>query len=492
MSDSAEKPKPAISAKLARAELWRRGLIQYKLHSNQKLMYQIYKDAPDNSIMVWLLARQSGKSYCLALIAIMECLSKSNAIVKLLTDTKLHVKTIYEPIFRQILDDCPDDVKPEYIPSQYVYVFKNGSQIQLAGSDGNSAERLRGQKSDLVLVDEAAFCSNLDHNVMSILLPTTTHTGGKIVLASTPPSDPDHEFMQFIERAEKDKLLTKKTVYDNPLLTSGQIENIISKFSGGTNNTQFRREYMCEMIKDENMSVLPEVDDELLAEIVKTHPAPPFMTRYVAMDIGFKDLTVVLFGYYDFKEDRIVIQDEIVKNGKQIHLPVFTKELMDKEAELWTNPLTNELFKPDSRVSDINPFVIQEISIASNNQISFSIAAKDNKLANINKLRVMLSAKKIYIDPKCENLIRHLKNCRWKDKTTKEEFARSPDDGHYDAVDALLYFVRAINYKKNPYPAGYGMNRGNIHVVDYQKFYGTNNLADVYSQLFGLNGRKKK
>jgi PBSX family phage terminase large subunit len=479
----------SISKTAAKRELWRRGLLQYKMHSNQLEMYNIYKTSSDNSIMVWLLARQSGKSFALDLIAVMECLAKPNVIVKLLTDTKLHAKTIHEPIFRQIFEDCPEDLKPEYIPSQYVYIFKNGSQIQLAGSDGNSAERLRGQKSDLVLVDEAGFCSNLEYNVMSILLPTTTHTGGKIILASTPPEDPAHDFIQFIERAEKDNLLTTKTVYDNPLLTTEQISSIVSKFTGGVNNTQFRREYLCEIVKDEQLSVLPEVDDELLAEITKVYDNPPFANRYVAMDIGFRDLTVVLYGYYDFRNDLIIIEDEIAVRGKDIHLPVFTEDLLKKEEELWTNPLTNELFQPDLRVSDINPFVIQEISRASNGKLAFSTASKDNKLANINKLRVMLANKKIFINPKCKTLLRHLKNARWKDKTSKDDFARSPDDGHYDAIDALLYFVRAINYNKNPYPAGYGHNIRNMHIENRQKFMGQQSQL-VYEAIFGTKKRK--
>jgi hypothetical protein len=479
----------SISKSAAKRELWRRGLLQYKMHSNQLEMYNIYKNAPDNSIMTWLLARQSGKSFALDLIAIMECLAKPNVIVKLLTDTKLHAKTIHEPIFRQILEDCPEDLKPEYIPSQYVYIFKNGSQIQLAGSDGNSAERLRGQKSDLVLVDEAGFCSNLEYNVMSILLPTTTHTGGKIVLASTPPEDPAHDFIQFIERAEQDSLLTVKTVYDNPLLTTEQINNIVSKFSGGANNSQFRREYLCEIVKDEQLSVLPEVDDELLEQITKVYDNPPFANRYVAMDIGFRDLTVVLYGFYDFRNDLIIIEDEIAVRGKDIHLPVFTQDLLNKEEELWTNPLTNELFQPDLRVSDINPFVIQEISRASDGKLAFSSASKDNKLANINKLRVMLANKKILINPKCKTLLRHLKNARWKDKGSKDDFARSPDDGHYDAVDALLYFVRAINYNKNPYPAGYGHNIRNMHIENRQKFMGQQHQI-VYDAIFGVKKRR--
>jgi len=484
----------AISKKAAIHEMWRRALIQYKFHLVQKEMYKLYTASPNNSILVWLLARQTGKTFCLLTIGTMVCLSKPNSVVKYLTDTKLHARTLAEPQMRRILEDCPEDLKPEYISSQFLYIFKNGSQLQMAGSDGNSAERLRGQTSDLVLVDEAGFVNDLDNTMKDILLPTLIHSGGRAILASSPPKQHDHDFNVYIERAEKDGYLTKKTVYDNPMLTTGQIESIIKQYPGGVNDIGFRREFMCEQIKDENMSVLPEVDDELLTQIVKEHIQPPFCSRYVAMDIGFKDLTVILFGYYDFREDKIIIQDEICKNGKQIHLPVFTKEIMDKEDELWMNPLTNELFKPDQRVSDINPFVIQEINIASkaanpDHTIDFAMAAKDNKLANINRLRVMLASHKIFIHPKCVNLIRHLKNCRWKDKSTKEEFARSPDDGHYDAVDALLYFMRAVNFKKNPYPAGYGNNIHNMHIENKSTFY-NNKHVDVYNVIFGVNKKR--
>jgi hypothetical protein len=214
------------------------------------------------------------------------------------------------------------------------------------------------------------------------------------------------------------------------------------------------------------------------------------------MDIGFKDLTVVLFGYYDFRENKIVIQDEIVKSGKDIHLPVFTRQLQDKEKELWNNPLTHELIKPDVRASDINPFVIQEINIYSkqndpSHPIDFSIATKHDKLAHINKLRVMLANEKIIINPKCTTLARHLKHCRWKDKSNKEDFARSTgDDGHYDAVDALLYFTRAVNYNKNPYPSSYGYNLRDLHVqnpIGHEKL----DAKQVYASIFGVKPKRR-
>ena len=90
-------------------ELWRRGELSWKMHPIQKEMYNLYTNAGPRSTQVWLLSRQTGKSYCLAMIALMEAIKEPNSIVKLLTDTKLHVQTIFEPIFNEILQDCPED-----------------------------------------------------------------------------------------------------------------------------------------------------------------------------------------------------------------------------------------------------------------------------------------------------------------------------------------------------------------------------------------------
>lgn len=383
----------SLSKKQISDELWRRGILVHKMHKLQKEMFALYESAEPRSTSVWLLARQSGKSYLLAIIALVEAIRNPNSIIKLLTDTKLHVQTIFEPLFREILEDCPEDVKPEYLPSKFIYVFPNGSQIQMAGTDANNAERLRGQKSTCILVDEAAFCNKLNYNVMSVLFPTTTHTGGKIILASTPPEEPDHDFVDFIEVAESEGLLTKKTLYDNPLLSDEVKASIVNRFPGGQNNSQFKREYLCEIIRDENRTIIPEFDDELISKIVKEYNKPPFYTPYVAMDLGFKDLTVVLFGYYDFKADKVIIEDEIVKEGSNLKLNDFSSEILKKEEQLWMNILTNEQIKPEVRVSDIEYIVINEINRASNNLLNFQAVKKapGYKLPLINQTRVMLS-----------------------------------------------------------------------------------------------------
>lgn len=474
-------------------ELWRRGELSWMMHDVQKEMYNLYVNAEDRSTMVWLLSRQTGKSWCLAFIALTEAIKHPNSIVKLLTDTKLHVQSIFEPIFKEILESCPKEVAPEYVASKYTYYFPNGSQVQMAGTDAGHAEKLRGQKARVVLVDEAGFCNNLNYNVLSILMPTTTHTKGKMILASTPAEQPDHDFVQFIETAQMEGNLTKKTLWENPLLTQEEKEAIVRKFPGGENNVQFRREYLCDIIRDETKTVIPEFDDDLIKEIVKEVPKPPFYTPYVAMDLGFKDLTVCLFGYYDFKTDTIVIEDEICKKGKDLKLNKFAEEITAKEQALWINLYTNEIITPEVRVSDIDLIVIQEINRASYGQLNFIPVTKEPgyKLPLINKIRVMLQSGKVIINPRCTTLVRHLKNARWKDASTKDTFARSPDDGHYDAVDAMIYLIKSIAYNKNPYPRNYGVNQSTIYYPPNAPQQTQQTTVDIYKSIFGKKSKRQ-
>jgi len=798
---------------------------------------QTYDIQVDNETNLYLLANGlvTHNSTLLSILAIEQSLKKKNSVVKLLTDTKVHAKMIFEPIFKDILDTCPDELKPRYSEKDYAYYFNNGSVIQLAGSDNGHYERLRGQKSELVLVDEAGFCDNLDYVISSVLFPTTTHTGGRIVLASTPSPDSDHDFIKFTEKAELDGLLTKKTIYDNPLLSKEQVERIVKEM-GGVSSVKFRREYLCvdentwvktkegykaikdiipgdlvfthkgrykpvlnkflnplgsrkvykvnssnnegvicteghelfiatskykslhsghkeewkkvedidlthptkrvyfkvpvdtelsvgdysedlaylvgwhlaeghcgknystlslnykdridlinekslkvwgkeyvpynkqkncvqyqlnlktasdfykqfgsnakdkfipynlktasqeikvallqglfsgdgyyniekktaglcsisknlisdasdilnslqiphqiskfreegqsvilnrnvyvqdcyritingenfdnflktihkmetinkssrsrsiikdgflysrihrieqiqynkpivydieveedhsyvglhatfhncEQIKDESLSVLPEFDEILEQDIVKEWPRPPFFDAYVSMDLGGRDLTVALFAYYDFRADKVIVEDELVMdfNKSENTIQKLTEEILKKESNVFLDVITGEVRKPYIRVSDINYIVTQEISKYSNRLLSFSIPRKDDKDAAINNLRAMLSAKKIIIHPRCQTLIRHLRNVKW--NKAKTSFARSPDNGHYDATDACIYLTRSISYGKNPYPNHYNLDMRNVYLPSNPKSTG-NQTVDVFKKVF--------
>ena len=480
-----------ITRAQAISELWLRSNISWKLKPHQKDLYDLFYNT-EHKVQTWLLARRSGKTYTLAMLAIEACLREKNTIVKFISPTKIQISSILRPLIRQILIDCPEEIKPEFKTKDYIYYFPNGSEIQLAGSESGHYEKLRGGYSHIAIVDEAQDVTDLNDVVKSVLLPTTLTTKGKVLLAGTPPKNADHDFIQFIEDAEMRGSLIKKNIYQNTMLTPDMVEEIKTEL-GGENSEEFRREMLCEIIKDGDYSAIPEFTPELEKEIVKDWPLPPFFDAYEAMDLGFKDLTVVLFGYYDFRADKVIIQDEICLKGTDLQLPNLIKDIKAKENTLWYNILTNEVITPKVRVSDINYIVTQEIARASNGEITFQAAKKDDNEAAINKLRVLLQSKKIIIHPKCVNLIRHLRNVRWDKGRTKAGFARSPDEGHYDAVDALKYLIRHVNFNSNPYPWDYNsdLRRQDVFVNKPENFgKSTTNNVDIYKKIFGLKGRK--
>ena len=472
-----------------KAELWRRGSLKYKLDKVQQELYETFYTSP-HKIQTWLLARRSGKTYLLCVLALEQCLRKPNSIVKIASPTKLQVNNNVRPIFRKILEDCPSEVKPEFREKDFIYYFQNGSEIQLAGSDAGHAEKLRGGDSDLWFVDEAGSCSDLRDVVNSILLPTTLTTKGKGVLASTPPKESDHDFLYFIEVSEQRNALTRKTIYDNPRVTKQEIDEMILEL-GGISNSATRRELFCEIIKDETTSVIPEFTPEIEKEMVKEWPKPLFYDCYESMDLGGKDLTVVLFAYYDFKADKVIVEDELIVDfrDKNNNIQKLTKDIKEKEKIIWTNEFSGETKVPYMRVSDINYIVTQEIMHYGGKEMYFQNAKKDDNDAAINTLRIMIGSNKIVIHPRCKTLIHHLKNVKWH-KSKKNQFARSPDAGHYDAVDALKYLVRSIVYSKNPYPAHYNINKQNLHVQNPENYY-KNDQIEIFKKIFNVPSKRR-
>lgn len=479
-----------LSKKQVIKELWRRGELSWKLDDNQKELLKLYRER-EEKIQIWLLARRTGKSFMLLILALQECFSRANSIVSYLAPTKLQVNSIIRPLMVQIVADCPEEMRPKFNTKEYAYFFPNGSILRIAGADNNHAEKLRGLDCMLALVDEAGSIDDLDYIVRSIIRPTTMLTKGKIILASTPPKSADHEFLDFVEEAELNNTIVKKTIYDNPRLTTEEIEKEIEE-SGGRNSESVRRELFCEIVKSANLSVIPEFTDELEQKIVKKWEKPVHFDSYVGMDLGFKDLTVVLFGYYDFRASKLIIEDEIVVDFRQTdaNIGTLTNLILNKEAELWTNPLTNEVQKPFVRVSDINPIVTREIHVGSGGQIHFRAAKKDDKDAAINNLRLLLSSEKIIINPKCEVLLNHLRNVKWKSELNKKDFGRSKDGGHYDGCDAMIYLTREVNFNKNPYPVGYDYNQKDLFVNNRDSFY-ENSYKSAFEKIYNKKLTKR-
>ena len=110
-----------LSQKEIRDELWARGNLYWKCHSVQQEMYKIFYGAKRRSTLVWLLARQTGKSVLLSILALEQALRQPNSIIKFATDTKIHAESVLHPIFNMLLEDCPEHVKPNYNSQKYTF-----------------------------------------------------------------------------------------------------------------------------------------------------------------------------------------------------------------------------------------------------------------------------------------------------------------------------------------------------------------------------------
>lgn len=451
-------------------KLWERGVLSWKLKGIQKEMYAHIKD-PSIKRPTFLVSRRSGKSFTMCLTASETCLKKPNAIVKYLCPKQKMVRTIVVPIMRIIFADCPEHLKPEYIKGDNLYRFPNGAEIQFAGADNGNAENLRGGASDENYIDEAGFIDDLNYCYFSVLAPTTRTTKGKTIFASTPSKYAEHEFMtDFVQMALDNETLIKYTIYDNPLFTPEIIQEIIDEYPLGIDDPQFRREYMCEVATDAEIVVVPEFDSQLEQDVVVQCERPVYYDGYVGGDPGGTDLTVLLFAFYDFQKQTIVIEDELVLDGKK--RPVTTEDIASgvnrKEKMYFTNEYTGTVQEPTLRIMDNNNKILIN-DLYNDHRLRFIATAKDNKQMQIDKVRRLLKNGQIKINPRCKNLIRHIRSAKWKKNVdginVKFQHVKGSSDGKYsahhcDGLDALIYLVRNVRLNKNPYPEDYHDMKG--------------------------------
>ena len=134
-----------IPKNLALEALWRRANLSWVLDSNQKALYELFHNNPAK-VQTWLLARRSGKSFSLCVLAIEYCLKNPNSVIKYVAPTKDQVENFILPIIdNDILGkNCPTDLKPTYIKQKKQYRFTNGSVIQLCGAEAGNIDSIRG------------------------------------------------------------------------------------------------------------------------------------------------------------------------------------------------------------------------------------------------------------------------------------------------------------------------------------------------------------
>lgn len=419
---------------------------------------------------VFHCSRRLGKTHLLCVIATCVAISKPNAQIRYATFTQKALKKMVLPIFKQLFLSLPRKYKPTFNIQEGSYNFKNGSQIHLSGVNNNQADNLRGVSSDLGLVDEAGFCDDLSYLIESVLMPQLLTANGKLIMASSSPLSPAHEFADYINQSKIDGSYSSYDIHK-----AGYKPELIAEFcaeAGGEHSTTWRREYLNEVIVDEVLAIIPEWNSQTYVQETKPDAFYSYYHRYCAADWGVRDKTAILWAYYDFKRAKLIIEDEFSCSGSDSTTRNIAENVKLKEAALGYK----EIYR---RPADNNQLILLQ-DLASEFNLHFYPTNKDTLAAMINEARLWVQQGRVIVHPRCKELIACLEfGVFASDK--RSEFGRSKSLGHYDMLAAFTYLIRNIDQATNPIPASYGKAENVFSPENWEESPTTQTIKQIFN-----------
>lgn len=461
----------------ARHVLVRRGQLSFLRRPYQEAAVAQFHAAKAKR-SVWCWARRVGKSWALLTLAFEVALRIPGARIPYAASTRESLLEFIIPIAISIAAEMPEELRPVVVG--FRIRFPNGSRIVLQGcEDRKKADRLRGPSADLAIIDEAGFIPVLDYVVRSVLLSQLLTTGGRMLIASTPPETEAHPFTAFAHEAEERDAYSHHDVYDaQPYVTEQQIEEYCVE-AGGPESVAWKREGLALFVTDPTRAILPEFE-KVEKEIVIEVPRPTHFDAYVVGDLGFTDLSVILFGYWHFAAAAIVVEDELAL--ERATSDVVQQESAKMEARLWGSPCPAhdgplctrcvqstgwvEGQRPRARLVDTTVRTAADMTALQNandptSDSRWGTVVNADRAAAVNALRVDLQFRRVLIHPRCKVLIAHCRHGVWNERKTDFARVKQVDTAgtggiryaHFDGVAALMYLGRHVDRNRNPNPA---------------------------------------
>lgn len=214
------------------------------LTESQRTAYDLVHRAGIQYVtLAW--SRQSGKSTLMEMLCIEWLVSPERTKIAYVCRSYLLAKKVYKEILSLLPRSLYDSANGSDLT-----ITRGQSSIQFYSSESGSA--LRGNTFDYLICDEFAFFkfeqpdgTHLWHDILS---PTVKVRGRKVIFVSTPLGD--NLFKTFFNYGLSSSHPTwtsmKRTIYDDGLVTEGQIEDIRATIP----ELSFRQEYLVEFLDD--------------------------------------------------------------------------------------------------------------------------------------------------------------------------------------------------------------------------------------------------
>lgn len=442
--------------------------------------------------------RRLGKSFNAIRRAVQRCLRAPRTIAKIGAPTKELARDIVELDLADLLEDCPPAFQPRTVGDKFYWhnpAWKSSkeSMLHVVGLDHKKGNLMRGTGMDFCAIDEAGYVEHLEYIMRSIIAPQFDRTDDpEYLIMSTPPPNMDHHFVRpsgVLDMAMQHDRHIKIAGSDNPDFTERDKEKWAEAAGVEIDSVEYRREIECEHIADEGRLIVPEWP--AVASIsTRAMKRPEYFRPWIVMDTGWQDYTAILFCYFDFERQLIVVEDMIWthytstydlarmfrQKVEELYPPevraMLTREehvravhairydfnesshsvLKDIEKrENWDASWEKEIWNDGLiMIADMTKREVEDF--ARDYALFFEPAEKSHKFSRVASFRRTIQKGQWRINKKtCGPLVYQLENGLLNEKRT--DFERGEAVGHCDALAAAIYLNAMMAWNDNPFPA---------------------------------------
>jgi len=379
------------------------------LHPTQKLVA-----LDPHRFRVLCMGRRWGKT-TLAIDQMKARLTTPNSKVVYIAPTYQQARDI---AWEQLRKDLQDAGKANEARLEIELV--NGSKISLKGWE--AIETLRGQRFDLIVLDEVAMMRNFWSNWQEVIRPTLTDTKGEALFISTPKGFNHFYDLYNLESKDEDYKSFHFITRDNPHVPPEEIDKAKKELT----EDRFAQEYEADFRKSEGL-VYKEFN----------------RFRHVFKNDVREGTVVKLFGGVDFgytnpcgvvtiKKDKWAVYwvtDEWYKTGQT-----------DAQIADYVHALKWEECYPDPE----SPAAIQELKNRGVN-VREVVKNKDSIKNGISTIRELFNTNRLRVHESCVNLIWELETYHYPDSKPDRNEDENPvkEDDHL--LDSLRYALSMDN-----------------------------------------------
>lgn len=335
-----------------------------------------------------------------------------NIIAKAIAEGKTRVAYI-APTYQQARDIAWEMFKKVFLGADF-----NESRLEIRIGDRviylrgwEAIETLRGQKFDLLIIDEVAMMRNFWLNWQEVIRPTLTDTKGKALFISTPKGF-NHFYDLFnLEAKDQDYKSFHYTSYDNPHIPKEELDKAKEEIT----EDRFAQEYLADFRKTEGL-VYKEFNRE---RNVTTETPTNITDTILGIDFGYTNPASIIPIRID-GDSHYWIGEEWYKS-RQTTEQIAEQALLYRSTKCYPDPA-----EPD------------RIEILRKAGLNIREVSKDI-VAGIDHVRELFKQGRIHIHPDCKNLIMELETYRYPDKKPEHNEEEKPIKENDHALDALRY-----------------------------------------------------